>query len=211
MKNLVVIGLKRFTFLAVLTCPAVLLWAEEKDFGKKLVEGARVSISRAPVYDNRYVRMKYPLGDPGWKWGACVDVVIRAFRFASNDSIDLQKLILEDIKKAPGAYGIFSHDSNIDHRRTRNLVVFFRRNAEVLPVGSKQDAARLYEPGDIVVWDIMGNGKPNHIGIVSDKTNANGVPFALHHFREWRGFTGRPSEDDCLFQWPVLHHFRWKR
>ena len=37
----------------------------QKEFGLKLVEGARVSISRRPVYDNRYVRMQYPLGDPG--------------------------------------------------------------------------------------------------------------------------------------------------
>ncbi|MCI0330618.1 MAG: DUF1287 domain-containing protein [candidate division Zixibacteria bacterium] len=184
--------------------------AAEKGFGEKLVEGGRVSVSRAPVYDNRYVRMKYPLGDPGWQWGACVDMVIRAFRFASDNSSDLQKLVFEDIKKSPASYGISTPDSNIDHRRTRNLVVFFRRHAEVLPVGSKEDAPRLYQPGDIIVWDIMGNGKPNHIGIVSDKVNADGVPFAIHHFRAWRGFTGRPSEDDCLFLWLVLHHFRWK-
>jgi len=182
----------------------------QKEFGLKLVEGARVSISRRPVYDNRYVRMKYPLGDPGWQRGACVDIVIRAFRQASGDSIDLQKLVFEDIKNSPGSYGISSPDSNIDHRRTRNLVIFFSRQAEVLPVGSKKDAPRLYRPGDIVVWDIMGNGRPNHIGIVSDKVTEGGVPFAIHHFRAWRGFSGRPSEDDCLFQWPVLHHFRWK-
>lgn len=207
---MVVIGRKRLTLLAILTFSAVPLGAEEKTFGKKLVEGARVSIARAPVYDNRYVRIKYPLGDPGWKGGACVDVVIRGFRHASGNTIDLQKLVFEDIRKAPEAYGISSPDSNIDHRRTRNLVVFFKRNAEVLPVGSKENAGRLYKPGDIVVWDIMGNGKPNHIGIVSDKTNEDGVQFTIHHFREWRGFTGRPSEDDCLFLWPVLHHFRWK-
>jgi uncharacterized protein YijF (DUF1287 family) len=206
----VVIGCKRFAILVVLTFSAVPISAGEEDFGKKLVEGARESISRAPVYDNRYVRMKYPLGDPGWQRGACVDVVIRGFRHASGNTIDLQKLVFKDIKKSPEAYGIPAPDSNIDHRRTRNLVVFFRRNAEVLPVGSKKDAARFYRPGDIVVWDIMGNGKPNHIGIVSDKTNADGIPLAIHHFREWRGFTGRPSEDDCLFLWPVLHHFRWK-
>lgn len=196
--------------MAALTFSAIPILAEEENLGKKLVEGGRVSVSRRPIYDNRYVRIKYPLGDPGWGGGACVDVVIRAFRQASGNSIDLQKLVFEDIKKSPSAYGISAPDSNIDHRRTRNLVVFFRRNAEVLPVGSKKDVARFYRPGDIVVWDIMGNGKPNHIGIVSDKTNSGGVPFAIHHFREWRGFTGRPSEDDCLFLWPVLHHFRWK-
>lgn len=210
MRKLVVIGRKRLTLLAILTFSAVPLGAEEKDFGKKLVDGARVSVSRAPVYDNRYVRMKYPLGDPGWQRGACVDVVIRGLRLASNNAVDLQKLVLEDIRESPESYGIGSPDRNIDHRRTRNLVVFFKRNAEVLPVGLKKDAPRLYQPGDIVVWDIMGSGKPNHIGIVSDKKNKDGVPYAIHHFRAWRGFTGRPSEDDCLFQWPVLHHFRWK-
>lgn len=201
---------KRSAILLVLNFLAFPLWSEEKDFGKKLVEGARVSVSRAPVYDNCYVRIKYPLGDPGWQRGACVDIVIRAFRHASDNSVDLQKLVFEDIKKSPRPYGISSPDSNIDHRRTRNLVLFFSRKAEVLPVGSKKDAPQLYRPGDIVVWDIMESGKPNHIGIVSDKVNERGVPFAIHHFRAWRGFTGRPSEDDCLFQWPILHHFRWK-
>ena len=203
MKVLVLLSIFNFNF-------APLAAETKKGFGLKLVESARVSISRRPVYDNHYVRMKYPLGDPGWQRGACVDVVIRAFRLASDDSSDLQKLVFEDIKKSPNSYGISSSDSNIDHRRTRNLVIFFKRTAEVLPVGSAAEAARLYRPGDIVVWDIMGNGKPNHIGIVSDKVNDNRVPYAIHHFRAWRGFSGRPSEDDCLFQWPVLHHFRWK-
>ncbi len=204
-------GRRRFAVLFVFSFFTIPLWAEtQKDFGERLAAGARVSVSRAPVYDNRYVRMQYPLGDPGWQRGACVDLVIRAFRHASDNSIDLQKSVFEDIKKSPSAYGISSPDSNIDHRRTRNLVVFFHRKAEVLPVGSKKDAPRLYRPGDIVVWDIMGNGKPNHIGIVSAKKNDDGVPFVIHHFREWRGFTGHPSEDDCLYLWPVLHHFRWK-
>ncbi|MCI0405964.1 MAG: DUF1287 domain-containing protein, partial [candidate division Zixibacteria bacterium] len=206
MKYFVTTGRKRFALLAALTFPAVPLWAEE-EFGKKLVEGARVSIARAPVYDNRYVRMQYPFGDPGWQRGACVDVVIRAFRYASGNSIDLQKLVLEDVQRSPKSYGIRAPDRNIDHRRTRNLVVFFRRNAEARAVGSIKEAPGLYRPGDIVVWDIMGNGKPNHIGLISDKVNDRGIPFAIHHFRAWQGFTGRPSEDDGLFRWPILYHF----
>ena len=171
------------------------------DGPRTLVEGARLSVERAPRYDGSWVRLPYPGGDPGWAIGVCSDVVIRAFRHAG---IDLQRLVHEDILAAPGAYRIVRPDPSIDHRRVANLAVFFRRHAETLPT------ARDWEPGDIVIWSLSGSGWPNHIGIVSDRRGPSGDPLVIHHFPRTARFSGRPEASDCLHTWRILHHFRWR-
>ncbi len=172
----------------------------ETGFVASVLEGARECVRRAPRYDPAYVPLAYPGGDPGWERGVCTDVVIRAFRAAG---VDLQVLVHEDILARPRAYGITAPDPSIDHRRVRNLVVFFSRHAEVLPVDGP------FRPGDLVVWDLRGRGVPDHIGIVSDGTAPSGRPLVFHHFPSTGTFSGHPSEDDCLYRWRILHHFRW--
>jgi len=167
----------------------------------ELMQGARSCVEKAPRYDPAYVRLDYPMGDPGWERGVCTDVVIRAFRAAG---VDLQQLVHEDILRRPGAYGIRKADSNIDHRRVRNLVVFFKAHAETLPTDGK------WQEGDIVVWDLQGSGYPSHIGIISGNRSSSGLPLVFHHFPATGKFSGRPSEDDCVHDWPILYHFRWK-
>lgn len=44
-----------------------------------------------------------------------------------------------------------------------------------------------WQGGDIVIFD-------GHIGIVSDRRNANGVPYVLHHSNPWQ----RAYEEDIL-------------
>lgn len=171
-------------------------------FPDRLVEGARVSIGKAPTYDGSYARIGYPGGDPGWNRGACVDVVIRGFRHAG---IDLQSLVAEDAEKHPRAYEITKPDRNIDHRRVRNLKRFFERHAATLPPEVKSD----WLPGDLVIWDLVGGSSPNHIGIVSERKGASGFPLVIHHYRPKEGFSGFPSEDDCLGRWRILGHYRW--
>jgi len=52
-------------------------------------------------------------------------VVVRALR---NAGIDLQKEIFEDAGRVPTAYpAIPKRNPNIDHRRVRNLMVYFGR------------------------------------------------------------------------------------
>ncbi len=186
----------------VLSCGLARAALPADDLASRLVEGARLSIERAPRYDPSYVKIPYPGGDPGWERGACVDVVIRAFR---QCGIDLQRIVHEDIIARPRAYGLGrSPDTNLDHRRVRNLRVFFERHAREIPLTPDD-----WRPGDIVVWDLYGGTAPNHIGIVSDRTGARGAPLVVHHFTARAGFTGRPSEDDCLRRWRILAHFRW--
>lgn len=167
----------------------------------ELMQGANQCVEKAPRYDSSYLKLNYPNGDPGWERGVCTDVVIRAFRATG---IDLQALVHDDILRRPKAYGIRNPDSNIDHRRVLNLVVFFQNTAERLPVDSD------WSEGDIVVWDLRGSSYPSHIGIVSGRRNSSGQPLVFHHFPRTFKFSGRPSEDDCLNDWPILYHFRWR-
>lgn len=175
--------------------------ASPSDFAERVVEGARVSIEKRPPYDPSYVKIPYPGGDPGWRRGACVEVVIRAFRHAG---VDLQERVHEDIVARPRAYGLKRPDPNLDHRRVRNLKVFFEEHATRVPLSSDD-----WRAGDIAVWDLYGGTAPNHIGIISDRKSREGTPLVIHHFTARAGFTGYPSEDDCLRRWRLLAHFRW--
>ena len=81
-------------------------------------------------------------------------------------------LVADDIAKAPEAYGITEPDPNIDFRRVRNLRVYFQRNAVELTTDLSDHEA--WQGGDIVIFK-------SHIGIVSDRRNAHGVPYVIHH------------------------------
>ncbi len=166
-----------------------------------LLAGARECVQRAPRYDGRYVALPYPGGDPGWEIGVCTDVVIRAFRRAG---VDLQRLVHEDILERPQAYGIRRADANIDHRRVRNLAVFFRRFAEELPADGD------WRAGDIVVWSLHGSERPDHIGVISGELGSSGNPLVYHHFPRTAHFSGHPEASDCLYRWRILAHFRWR-
>jgi uncharacterized protein YijF (DUF1287 family) len=162
-----------------------------------VVEGARLSVSKAPRYDGSYLRIAFPGGDPGWERGVCTDLVIRAFR---HGGIDLQERVHHDVLSRPGAYGLRRADPNIDHRRVRHLKTFLERHAR---------PANDWKPGDIVIWDLKGGSTPNHIGIISDRRGRDGVPLVIHHMNRVGPFTGYPGEDDSIFRWRILGHFRW--
>ena len=166
-----------------------------------LLAGAEECVARAPRYDGRYVRLAYPGGDPGWEIGVCTDVIVRSFRHAG---VDLQRLVHEDILRRPEVYGIRRPDPSIDHRRVRNLLLFFRRLAEELP----PDAP--WRAGDVVVWSLRGTTQPDHIGLVSSVTGPSGDPLVYHHFPRTARFSGHPELSDCLHRWRILAHFRWR-
>lgn len=142
--------------------------------------------------------MSYPGGDVPADAGVCSDEVIRSYR---SLDIDLQKEVHEDMKKHLTAYpeGSRTLDRNIDHRRVANLMVFFKRNGEALPVSRR---ATDYAPGDLVTWD-LGNGL-NHIGIVVDqKSTATGRYMIVHNIGQG------PRMEDVLFNWRITGHFRY--
>jgi hypothetical protein len=147
----------------------------------------------------RYQDGYFTGGDPPADIGVCTDVAIRSYLAAG---VDLQALVQKDIRARPASYHITRPDPNIDHRRCRNLAVFFRHTAVALPTsGPHAD----WQPGDIVLWDTMGNGVANHIGVIATHIDPSGAPTVVHH---WPGqFV---MEQDWLYRLPVLYHFRWK-
>jgi len=158
-------------------------------------------------YDAAYVRIPYPGGDVPASTGVCTDEVIRAYRAIG---IDLQKEVHVDMLSHPSAYprkwGHSSHasslastDTNIDHRRVPNLMVFFRRHGEALPLSAD---GRDYHPGDIVTWNLGGG--ITHIGIVVDQRSPQSGRYLVVH-NIGRG----PQMEDVLFNWKIIGHYRY--
>ncbi len=173
----------------------------ERVLGERIVEGARLAVAEEAEFDDSYVRIDYPGGDPGRQRGSGADLVVRAFR---NAGIDLQQLVHEDIARAPGDYGITESDPSIDHRRTRNLHVFFRRNAITVPPDLND-----WRPGDVVIWVTNRLEIPDRIGLISDRRATDLRPMVLYHFRADGTFSGKPGEGDLLTMWPIVAHYRW--
>ncbi len=167
------------------------------------LSAAAIERTHHPVrYDPSYVRIAYPGGDVPSGTGVCTDEVIRAYRALG---IDLQKEVHEDIAANFSLYPnhlrwMLDHpDSNIDHRRVPNLMVFFGRKGETLPITAQ---GRDYGPGDLVTWD-LGGGVP-HIGILVDrKSAASGRYMVVHNIGEG------PRMEDVLFMWKITGHYRY--
>ena len=101
--------------------------------------------------------------------GVCTDVVANALLGAGYD---LMTLVADDIATNPNDYDISEPDRNIDFRRVKNLKVFFRNHAISLTLDVNDIEEWL--GGDIVIFK-------QHIGIVSDRRNKNGIPYVIHH------------------------------
>jgi uncharacterized protein YijF (DUF1287 family) len=169
-----------------------------QSFESRLSQAA-VSLTKDQVaYDPSYFSISYPNGDVPKGKGVCTDVVIRAYR---KLGIDLQKLVHEDMKSNftlyPKIWGLKSTDSNIDHRRVPNLMVFFSR------FGTKKaisEVAKNYKEGDIVCWNL--GGSITHIGIViHQKSEDEERPLIVHNIG------GGQVVSDCLFDYAIIGHY----
>jgi uncharacterized protein YijF (DUF1287 family) len=171
-------------------------------FLEKLSAAAIERTSHSVRYDPAYVRIPYPGGDVPAETGVCTDEVIRAYRAVG---VDLQKELHEDIAANFDAYpsrrywGRSSPDANIDHRRVPNLMVFFSRKGEALPLS---DRAEDYRPGDLVTWD-LGRGQ-THIGIVVDRKGLFSRRYMIVH-----NIGAGPKMEDVLFDWKIIGHYRY--
>jgi uncharacterized protein len=172
------------------------------EFLEKLVTATEERTHHTVRYDPAYVRIPYPGGDVPQDTGVCTDEVIRSYRAVG---VDLQKEVHEDMEKNFSAYPrkwrwLTSHpDTNIDHRRVPNLMVFFSRKGETLAITQRPED---YSPGDLVSWD-LGGGVP-HIGIVvNDKSARGGRHLIVHNIGQG------PKREDVLFQWKITGHYRY--
>jgi uncharacterized protein len=173
----------------------------QQEFLRRLVSAARERTNHRVRYDPAYVRIPYPGGDVPSDTGVCTDEVIRSYRAVG---VDLQKEVHEDMAQNFSAYPrkwrwlSGKPDSNIDHRRVPNLMVFFTRRGESLPVDVR---AENYSPGDLVTYD-LGGGVP-HIGIVVDRKGASGRYMIEHNIGQG------PAIEDVLFNWKITGHYRY--
>ena len=185
--------------MVTLVFVSLALTAAVADPGTALVEAAREQIGVTVSYDPAYRRLDYPGGDVPAERGVCTDVIVRAYR---RLGVDLQVLVHEDMSAAFEAYppfwGLSRPDRNIDHRRVPNLAVFFARHGEAL--GTAGPAAE-FAAGDVVTWR-LDSGLP-HIGIVSDRRNAAGVPLVIHNIG--RGV----MQEDVLLAYEVTGRYRY--
>ncbi len=130
--------------------------------------GARADAIRHPTYDDRYWEEGYPPENIG----VCADVIWRAFRDAGYC---LREMVDNDIARSPISYSsVYTPDSKIDFRRVVNLKVFFSRHAVALTTDVNDTEE--WQAGDIVIF-----GNNVHIGIISDKRNAQGQPYVIHN------------------------------
>jgi len=173
-----------------------------EEFTRRLVAAAIERTHHSVHYMSEYVRIPYPGGDVPADTGVCTDEIIRSYR---SVGVDLQKEVHEDMQQNFAAYPnkrrwqLAHPDSNIDHRRVPNLMVFFQRKGESLPLTSH---AEDYAPGDLVTWDLGGNVP--HIGIVVDqKSHESGRYMIVHNIGEG------PRMEDVLFNWKITGHYRY--
>lgn len=174
--------------------------APRQDFLRQFAAAALARTQHAVRYDSAYVRLPYPGGDVPADTGVCTDEVIRAYRAVG---IDLQKEVHEDMAANFSAYprkwGRHEPDANIDHRRVPNLMVFFSRKGESLPI---TDRTEDYAPGDLVTW-ALGGGL-THIGIVVDRKTMFSRRYMIVH-----NIGAGPKMEDVLFDWKITGHYRY--
>ena len=174
------------------TPPMPITWTpgDAESFGLALAAAARNQLKDFVIYNDRYTRLQYPMGDVHPMYGVCTDVIIRAYRALG---LDLQELV-QKTKSGSG-------DPNIDHRRVDTLRKFFSRFGESLPIST---FAEDYRAGDIVTyWRPQNRHSRTHIAIVSDMIGPSGRPLIIHN-RGWG-----PQQEDGLFVDEITGHYRF--
>jgi hypothetical protein len=173
-----------------------------QEFLDKLVVAAIERTNHSVKYTSTYVRIPYPGGDVPEGTGVCSDEIIRAYRVVG---VDLQKEVHEDMMKnwpeypSKAKWNQSHPDPSIDHRRVPNLMVFFSRKGESVPITQR---AEDYSPGDIVTWDLGGDVP--HIGIVVNAKSPESARLLIVH-NIGRG----PKMEDVLFAWKLTGHYRY--
>jgi uncharacterized protein len=193
---------KLLLIIVVMLLPVATLSAAAQERPEiRVVKAAREQVGKTLRYDPGYQTLAYPGGDVPFDRGVCSDVVLRAYRAALQ--VDLQELIHVDMTRNfavyPRLWGMKRPDSSIDHRRVPNLQTYFKRMGYGLGVS---DEAKDYKPGDLVTCTVPPNLP--HIMIVSDRTNAKGIPLVIHNIG------AGAKEEDRLFEFPLTGHYRVK-
>ena len=154
-----------------------------------ILNNVREYIATNPKYKSKYYASGYP--DDGY--GVCTDVVAFGLKGAGYD---LMELVNEDIKNNRNNYNIDTIDKNIDFRRVQNLKIYFENNSISLTTDVYD--IENWQGGDIVIFT-------NHIGIVSNNRNKNGVTFIIHHANPFQKYY---EEDILESRDDIIGHYR---
>jgi len=171
-----------------------------------LLIGAKKAALNADSYTHEasgYITLRYPMGDVPRTIGVCTDVIIRAARNAGHD---LQKQLHEDIARSRASYPMVKGmgDPSIDQRRVGTLLPYFKRHWEQ-HTAKLDDPADPLRPGDVIFMDTFpSRSGPDHIGILSDTLDDDGLPVVINN---WTNGTVT-TEMDLLPHVPVLYRFR---
>ncbi len=153
-----------------------------------ILQSTRSYLAAKPKYQSKYYATGYP--DDGL--GVCTDVVAQGLKGAGYD---LMQLINQDIRAYSELYDVETPDANIDFRRVKNLLVYFRHHAQSLTTDLKQ--IEEWQGGDIVIFE-------EHIGIVSDQRNRKGMPYLIHHYSPFQA----SYEEDAINKYTIVGHYR---
>lgn len=181
-----------------------------KEFPDEMISQHNLYIAalNQTLSDVEYIDKYYSTNDgkPPENEGVCTDVIWRSFE---RVGVDIKELIDKDIQNYPQDYPLDSwggiSDSNIDFRRVPNLEVFLRKYSQVLPneiFDCNMDNLSTWQAGDIVIFSLDGVGPSDHIAIVSDKRNENGVPYIIHNW-------GRGVVEDQNYWGEIKGHYRY--
>lgn len=175
-------------------------YGSNSSFRNKLANQAERRLQSKVTYDGSYLKIGYPMGDVPSHMGVCTDVIVRAYR---GLGIDLQQRVHEDMKRNfsryPNNWNLSRPDTNIDHRRVPNLMVYFERKGAALPVTNNPID---YVAGDIVTWNL--NNGMTHIGIVSHHVSKEtGNPLIVHNIGVG------PEMTDMLFKHKITGHYNY--
>ncbi len=154
-----------------------------------ILNNVRKYIATNPKYKSKY----YAGGYPDDQYGVCTDIVAFGLKDAGYD---LMELVNEDIENNRNNYNIDSIDKNIDFRRVKNLKIYFENNAISLTTNIYDIES--WQGGDIVIFE-------NHIGIVSNNRNKNGVSFIIHHANPFQKYY---EEDILESRDDIVGHYR---
>lgn len=154
-----------------------------------IMNSVREYIATNPKYKSKY----YENGYPNDEYGVCTDIVAFGLKGAGYD---LMTLVYEDEKENREAYQINRIDKNIDFRRVANLKVYCARHFISLTTDINQ--IKEWQGGDIVIFK-------NHIGIISDKRNKNGIPFVIHNGSPYQRYY---EEDILKIRKDIVGHYR---
>ena len=154
-----------------------------------ILNSVREYIATNPKYKSKY----YASGYPDDEYGVCTDVVAFGLKGAGYD---LMELVNEDIENNRNNYNIDTIDKNIDFRRVQNLKIYFENNSISLTTDVYD--IENWQGGDIVIFT-------NHIGIVSNNRNKNGVTFIIHHANPFQKYY---EEDILESRDDIIGHYR---